>query len=134
MLACPSDEFGGQELDTAEEILKFVGNFNFLESGGTMLEKMNVKKGSDQHPLYNLLISSTTGKNIRWNFGTFANLCQVTLSAVLPLTFTLVFNLATKFLISPDAQHVLRYDNVNPADIEEDIVGFLGDGKARSDL
>jgi len=109
VLACPSDEFGGQELDTAEEILKFVGNFNFLESGGTMLEKMNVKKGSDQHPLYNLLISSTTGKNIRWNF-------------------------ATKFLISPDAQHVLRYDNVNPADIEEDIVGFLGDGKARSDL
>lgn len=109
VLACPSDDFGGQELDTADEILKFVEKFDFLEAGGTMLEKMTVKKGSDQHPLYNLLISSTTGKSIRWNF-------------------------ATKFLISPNAQHVLRYDNVNPSDMEEDIVAFLGDSKARSDL
>ena len=72
VLGVPSNQFGGQEPGSDEEIAQFCKkNYGVTF---TMLEKVDVK-GSSQHPLYSWL--TTKEKNgvmdatVRWNFHKF---------------------------------------------------------------
>ena len=71
ILGVPSNDFGGQEPGTAEEIKTFCSSK--FDVTFPLLEKVKVKSGPDQHPLY----ASLTGKDspfpgeVKWNFGKF---------------------------------------------------------------
>jgi len=65
VIGVPSNDFGGQEPGTPEEIQSFCSksyNVNF-----PMLEKVQTKPGADQSPLYEFL-GTRTGKLPSWNF------------------------------------------------------------------
>lgn len=71
VLGFPCNEFGGQEPGTAEEIVSFCTtkyNVTF-----PMFEKLHVKKGPEQHPLYAKLSgpASPFPGDVKWNFGKF---------------------------------------------------------------
>jgi len=66
ILACPCNQFGGQEPGDAEQIQRFIQErfgVEFLVS-----EKIDVN-GPDRHPLYQNLIGD--GPDIEWNFAKF---------------------------------------------------------------
>ena len=71
VLGIPCNEFGGQEPGTLEEIKAFCSDR--YDVSFPMTEKVKVKGGKGQHPLY----SALTGKNgafpgnVKWNFGKF---------------------------------------------------------------
>ena len=71
VLGFPSNDFGGQEPGTAEEIKQFCSRQ--FDVTFPLFEKLKVKGGADQHPLYVAL----TGKDspfpgeVKWNFGKF---------------------------------------------------------------
>mmetsp|Transcript_12038 Transcript_12038/g.38470 ORF Transcript_12038/g.38470 Transcript_12038/m.38470 type:complete len:176 (-) Transcript_12038:48-575(-) len=98
----PSNEFGGQEPGSNEDIKEFAcGRFNVTFP---MFAKVNVN-GADEHPLYNFLKHSKPGifgtKGIKWNF--------------------------TKFLVDADGKPVARYaPTTKPASIKKDIEKLLG--------
>lgn len=89
VLGFPSNDFGGQEPGTSEEIRKFITD----EYGITfpMFSKV-VTKGGEQAPIYKMLTQDgpeNTHGDIKWNF--------------------------TKFLIGPDGQIIDRFgSNVDP--------------------
>lgn len=71
VLGFPSNDFGGQEPGTNKEIKEFcTGNFDVTFP---MFDKVGVKAGPGQHPLY----AALTGKDspvpgaVSWNFGKF---------------------------------------------------------------
>ena len=71
VLGFPSNDFGGQEPGTNEEIKEFCSNkYNVTFP---ILDKVGVKSGKGQHPLY----ANLTGKEssfpgeVKWNFGKF---------------------------------------------------------------
>lgn len=70
VLGFPSNDFGGQEPGTNEEIMEFCS----LNFGVTfpMFDKVKVK-GKDQHPLYAALTGpeSPHPGSVKWNFGKF---------------------------------------------------------------
>lgn len=92
VLGVPSNDFGGQEPGSAEEIKSFCSS-NY-DVTFPLLEKVKVK-GEGQHPLY----AALTGKespypgDVKWNFG--------------------------KFLIGPDGKIIARYDSKVAPDSEE---------------
>lgn len=74
VVGVPSNQFGGQEPGTAEEIAEFCETRFGVEFD--MLDKVNVKaSGPDQAPLYKYLTSKETnpkhGGDIKWNFEKF---------------------------------------------------------------
>jgi glutathione peroxidase len=92
VLGFPSNDFGGQEPGSNEEIKQFCTSK--FDVTFPMFDKVNVK-GPEQHPLYTVL----TGKdapfpgNVKWNFG--------------------------KFLISRDGKILARYDSKTEPDSAE---------------
>lgn len=67
ILAFPSDEFGGQELKTADEICAFTDKAGVsADNGFYMMEKTKVN-GPDAHPVWQFLKSKEPG-DVRWNF------------------------------------------------------------------
>lgn len=71
VLGFPSNDFGGQEPGTNEQIKEFCSSkFN---ADFPMFDKVGVKPGATQHPLY----AALTGKDsahpgpVTWNFGKF---------------------------------------------------------------
>jgi glutathione peroxidase len=71
VLGFPSNDFGGQEPGSNAEIKEFCSSkFNVTFP---LFDKLNVKPGPAQHPLY----AALTGKNspvpgeVKWNFGKF---------------------------------------------------------------
>lgn len=70
ILAFPSNQFGGQEPGTAQEILNFVKKYNVTFD---MFEKINVN-GDDAQPLWKWLKTQASGfitDDIKWNFTKF---------------------------------------------------------------
>jgi glutathione peroxidase len=71
VLGVPSNDFGGQEPGTATEIREFcTGQYDVTFP---MLEKVRVKGGPGQHPLYAALTGqdSPFPGEVKWNFGKF---------------------------------------------------------------
>jgi glutathione peroxidase len=71
VLGVPSNDFGGQEPGTPTQIREFcTAKYDVTFP---LLEKVRVKSGADQHPLY----AALTGKDspfpgeVKWNFGKF---------------------------------------------------------------
>lgn len=101
ILAFPCNQFAGQEPGSNEEIAEFCySQFNISFS---LFQKINVN-GEETHPLFQYLKEKAPGvlgsKSIKWNF--------------------------TKFLISSDAQTVLRYSpKTSPSSLEGEIKKFL---------
>jgi glutathione peroxidase len=101
ILAFPSNQFGGQELDSEAEIKEFCS----LNFGVTfpMFSKVDVK-GENAIPLFKYLTEMAPGllgsESIKWNF--------------------------TKFLIKKDGTVYKRYaPNTSPLKIEKDIESLL---------
>src|SRR5690606_11304743 len=74
VVGVPSNQFGGQEPGTAEEIAEFCESKFGVEFD--MLDKVNVKASEEkQAPLYKYLTSEKTnpkhGGDIKWNFEKF---------------------------------------------------------------
>ncbi|MBC8001253.1 MAG: glutathione peroxidase [Opitutaceae bacterium] len=70
IVGIPSNDFGGQEPGTAEEIKSFCEkNFGVTFP---LMEKVSVK-GPEQHPLYSALTGkgATYPGDVKWNFGKF---------------------------------------------------------------
>ncbi len=71
VLGFPCNDFGGQEPGTNEEIKQFCSTK--YEVTFPIFDKLRVKPGPEQHPLY----AALTGKeaafpgNVKWNFGKF---------------------------------------------------------------
>jgi glutathione peroxidase len=71
VLGFPSNDFGGQEPGTLAEIKQFCSSK--YDVSFPMFDKVKVRGGADQHPLYVAL----TGKDspvpgeVKWNFGKF---------------------------------------------------------------
>lgn len=71
VIGVPSNDFGGQEPGTPDEIKAFCQSK--YDVTFPLLEKVKVKGGDGQHPLY----SALTGKDspfpgdVKWNFGKF---------------------------------------------------------------
>src|SRR5690606_27092937 len=93
VLAFPSNDFGGQEPGTPEDIRKFVDSEYSVEF--EMFDKV-VIKGPDKAPLYQTLTEQTPEGikgEVKWNF--------------------------TKFLVDPQGRVVKRFDSaVSPTDPE----------------
>jgi glutathione peroxidase len=93
VLGFPSNDFGGQEPGTPEEIVKFCQSK--FEVSFPLFEKVGVRPGADQHPLY----AALTGKdspfpgNVKWNFG--------------------------KFLVGKDGKILARFDSSDEPDSEK---------------
>ena len=71
VLGFPSNDFGGQEPGTNEQIKEFCSskyNVTF-----PMFDKLRVKSGEGQHPLYTALSGkdSPFPGDVKWNFGKF---------------------------------------------------------------
>lgn len=70
ILAFPSNQFGGQEPGTSEEILNFVKKYNVTFD---LFEKIDVN-GDNAHPLWKWLKTQAAGfitDDIKWNFTKF---------------------------------------------------------------
>jgi glutathione peroxidase len=71
VVGVPSNDFGGQEPGTPEEIKQFCSSK--FDVSFPLMEKAGVKPGASQHPLY----AALTGKEspfpgpVKWNFGKF---------------------------------------------------------------
>ncbi len=65
VLGFPSNEFGGQEPGTAEEIRAFCTDRYGVEF--PMFAKIETKKGANQSPVYRTLVAAT-GEQPSWNF------------------------------------------------------------------
>lgn len=71
VVGVPSNDFGGQEPGSPEEIKQFCASK--FDVTFPLMEKVRVKPGPDQHPLY----AALTGKDaafpgeVKWNFGKF---------------------------------------------------------------
>jgi len=91
VLAFPSNDFGGQEPGTSEQIREFVDSKYSVEF--EMFDKV-VIKGDDKTPLYKTLTEATADGikgEVQWNF--------------------------TKFLVDPEGRVVQRFDSaVEPTD------------------
>jgi glutathione peroxidase len=70
VLGIPSNDFGGQEPGTNEEIKQFCSSK--FDVSFPMFDKVHVK-GSEQHPLYAALTGPTSPVPgpVKWNFGKF---------------------------------------------------------------
>jgi glutathione peroxidase len=68
VVGVPSNDFGGQEPGTPEEIREFCSTR--YEVTFPLLAKAHVKAGSNQSPLYGAL-AEATGKVPTWNFGKY---------------------------------------------------------------
>jgi glutathione peroxidase len=102
VIGFPSNEFGGQDPGSNEEILQFC-EMNYGVSF-PMMSKIEVN-GDNAHPLYKWLKEQAPGllgtQAIKWNF--------------------------TKFLVGRDGRVIKRYaPNDPPEKIEPDIVAALG--------
>lgn len=95
VLGFPCNDFGNQEPGTPEEIVKFCRSQ--YDVSFPLFEKIKVRPGADQHPLY----AALTGKdspfpgNVKWNF--------------------------TKFLIGRDGKILARFDSIEKPDGEKVI-------------
>lgn len=93
VLGFPCNDFGAQEPGTNEEIKQFCSSK--FDVTFPLFDKLKVKPGADQHPLY----AALTGKdspfpgNIKWNFG--------------------------KFLIGRDGRIVARFESKDEPDSEK---------------
>lgn len=93
VLGFPCNDFGGQEPGTNAEIKEFChAKFN---TTFPMFDKLSVKPGPDQHPLYAALTGpqSPFPGNIKWNFG--------------------------KFLISRDGRIIARFQSADEPDADK---------------
>lgn len=91
VLGFPSNDFGGQEPGTNEEIKQFCSSK--FDVTFPMFDKLQTKPGAGQHPLYTALTGPTSPVPgaVKWNFG--------------------------KFLVGKDGKIVARYDSkVEPND------------------
>jgi len=97
VLAFPSNQFGGQEPGTPQEIRKFADGYG---AKFPMFGKIDVN-GANTHPLYKFLKSGTPFlSDIKWNFG--------------------------KFLVDKEGKVVERYGPpTSPLSIEPDILREL---------
>ena len=105
LLGIPSDDFGGQEPGTADEIQDFCEKKFSVTF--PLFAKIDVN-GPDTHPLYQQLKSAKPGllgsQDIKWNF--------------------------TKFLVSRDGQVQKRYGSQkDPNDLEPAVLEALGEGE-----
>ncbi|CAL7951125.1 unnamed protein product [Xylocopa violacea] len=95
ILAFPSNQFGGQEPGTSQEISDFVKKYNVTFD---VFEKIDVN-GDSAHPLWKWLKTQASGlitDNIKWNF--------------------------TKFVINKEGKVVSRHGpNVNPLQMESEL-------------
>jgi glutathione peroxidase-family protein len=66
ILALPSDEFGGQELPTADAVKDFVTKFGFPRQNFTLLERSTMN-GKWMNPIYALGKEKFPG-DTQWNF------------------------------------------------------------------
>lgn len=71
VLGVPSNDFGGQEPGSNQEIKEFCSNK--FDVSFPMLDKVGVKPGPQQHPLYAALTGPTSPVPgpVGWNFGKF---------------------------------------------------------------
>lgn len=92
VIGVPSNDFGGQEPGTAEEIKEFCSSK--FDVTFPLMEKVKVK-GADKHPLYAALTGegSPFPGEVKWNFG--------------------------KFLIGPDGKVLARFDSGVKPESEE---------------
>ncbi|XP_076667225.1 uncharacterized protein LOC143368411 [Andrena cerasifolii] len=99
ILAFPSNQFGGQEPGTSEQILDFVKKYNVTFD---MFEKVDVN-GEGAHPLWKWLKSQASGfitDGIKWNF--------------------------TKFIISKEGKVVLRHaPTTEPLQLEAELQRYF---------
>lgn len=99
ILAFPSNQFGGQEPGTSEEILEFVKKYNVQFD---MFEKIDVN-GDNAHPLYKWLREKQEGlgtDDIKWNF--------------------------VKFVVNKEGKPVERYpQNTKPLAFEDDLKKYF---------
>ena len=99
ILAFPSNQFGGQEPGTSEQILDFVKKYNVTFD---MFEKVDVN-GEGAHPLWKWLKSQASGfitDGIKWNF--------------------------TKFIISKEGKVVLRHaPTTEPLQLEAELQKYF---------
>ncbi|XP_017883094.1 probable phospholipid hydroperoxide glutathione peroxidase [Ceratina calcarata] len=95
ILAFPSNQFGGQEPGTAQEIMDFVKKYNVTFD---MFEKIDVN-GDDAQPLWKWLKTQASGfitDDIKWNF--------------------------TKFIINKEGKVVSRYaPTTSPLELEPEL-------------
>lgn len=71
VLGFPSNDFGGQEPGTNSEIKEFCGSK--YDVTFPLFDKVAVKSGQDQHPLYAALTGGDAAfpGEVKWNFGKF---------------------------------------------------------------
>lgn len=71
VLGFPCNDFGGQEPGTPEQIQKFCTTK--FDVTFPLFEKVQVKNGPNQHPLYAALTGETSAfpGPVKWNFGKF---------------------------------------------------------------
>lgn len=69
VLGFPSNDFGGQEPGTNEEIAAFCSGGKY-KVDFPLFAKIQVKAGAGQHPLYAML-TGATGEQVSWNFNKF---------------------------------------------------------------
>ena len=105
VLGFPSNDFGGQEPGTNLEIKEFCSS-NF-EVSFPLFDKLGVKPGPSQHPLYVALTGSSSPKPgvVKWNFG--------------------------KFLISRDGRIIDRFESRDEPDSEAVTKAIEGALKAK---
>lgn len=97
VLGFPSNQFGGQEPGSNEEISEFC-QINYGVSF-PLFEKIEVRD-ENKHPLFAYLTEQAGGNDIKWNF--------------------------TKFLIDRDGQVVKRFESpITPLEIEPEIQALL---------
>lgn len=99
ILAFPSNQFGGQEPGSPDQILDFVKKYNVTFD---VYEKVNVN-GDDAHPLWKWLKTQAGGfitDGIKWNF--------------------------TKFIINKEGRTVSRYSpQQNPLEMESELKKYF---------
>ncbi|ORY41376.1 thioredoxin-like protein [Rhizoclosmatium globosum] len=96
ILACPCNQFGGQEPGTDSEVSDFV--HTKFKVSFPMTTKVNVV-GSRMHPVFTHLVQRTGGEPVEWNF--------------------------VKFLVSRDGLRVERFGpKIHPKEMEGAFRGF----------
>lgn len=93
VLGFPSNDFGGQEPGTNKEIQEFCSSK--FEVSFPMFDKLGVKSGEKQHPLYAALTGkdSVSPGEVKWNF--------------------------TKFLVGRDGKLITRFVSADEPDSEK---------------
>jgi glutathione peroxidase len=104
VLGFPSNDFGAQEPGTNDEIVEFcTKKFNV---SFPMFDKVRVKSGPEQHPLYTALTGkdSPVPGDVKWNFG--------------------------KFLIGRDGKIITRFESKDEPDSEK-VTGAIENALAK---